>query len=194
MDPHGLLSDWLRKTFPAGPPSPTSRSVPSFLLPDHEGWLVSSEDMRAQGPYVLTFFHGSWCSDCLARLKALESGLERIHELGADVVACSPETLEFPRRLKAENRIPFHVVSDVDCALGIDLGLAFPVSAETRRRLEAAGIDLVARNGDRRWMLPIPMTLIVDRKGEVAKTFIECDRRADPDEIVAALGDCIQRD
>ena len=73
MDPHCLLTDWLRTTFPAGPPSPANRSVPSFLLPDHDGSLVSSEEMRAQGPYVLTFFHGSWCEHCVRRLKLLEA-------------------------------------------------------------------------------------------------------------------------
>jgi len=189
MDPHRLLSEWLRTTFPVGPPSPTDCSVPPFLLPDHEGWLVSSEEMRTQGPYVLTFFHGSWCVDCRARLTVLQSGLHRIHEFGADVIACSPETLEFPRRLKAEDGIRFHLVSDVDCALSIDLGLAYPVSYDTRRRLEGAGIDLEARNGDRRWMLPIPTIMIVDRKGRVAKTF-DGDQRIELDEIVDALCEC----
>src|SRR6202000_599984 len=160
MDPHGLLTDWLRNMFRAGPPLPASRSVPPFLLPDHEGWLVSSEEMRARGPYVLTFFHGSWCPACVAKLRALQEALARIHELGADVVACSPETLEHPRRFKAENGLRFHVVSDVDCALGIDLGLAFPVPRETRLILEAAGVDLQARHGDGRWMLPVSMTMI----------------------------------
>jgi peroxiredoxin len=186
MDPHRLQSEWLRTMFPAGPPSPADRSVPPFLLPDHEGWLVSSEEMRAQGPYVLEFFHGSWCADCRARLAMLQSGLHRIHEFGADVIACSPETLEFPRRLKAEEGIRFHIVSDVDCALSIDLGLAYPVSCDTRRHLRGAGIDLEARNGDRRWMLPIPTIMIVNRKGTVAKTF-DGNQRIELDEIVDAL-------
>lgn len=189
MDPHCLLSEWLRTTFPAGPPSPADRSVPPFLLPDHEGLLVSSEQMRAQGPYVLMFFHGSWCADCRCRLTVLQSGLHRFHKLSADVIACSPETLEFPRRLKAEEGIRFHIVSDVDCALSIDLGLAYPVSYETRRRLEEVGIDLEARNGDPRWMLPIPTIMIVDRKGRVARTF-DSDQRIELDEIVDVLCAC----
>ena len=81
MDPHRLLSEWLRTTFPAGPPSPADRSVPPFILPDHEGWLVSSAKMQAQGAYVLAFFHGSWCITCRAMLTELQSGLHRIHEV-----------------------------------------------------------------------------------------------------------------
>jgi peroxiredoxin len=189
MDPHRLLSEWLRTTFPAGPPSPADRSVPPFILPDHEGWLVSSAKMQAQGAYVLAFFHGSWCITCRAMLTELQSGLHRIHEVGADVIACSPETLEFPRRLKVEDGIRFHLVSDVDCALSIDLGLAYPVSYDTRQHLKGAGIDLEARNGDRRWMLPIPMIMIVDQKGRVAKAF-GGDLWIELDEIVDALYEC----
>lgn len=187
MNPHSLLSDWLRVIFPAGPPSPKNRLVPPFLLPDHEGWLVSSEQMRAQGPYVLTFFHGSWCPSCVEKLKALEAALDRIHGLGADVLACSPETLEFPRKLKNENGLRFHVVSDVDCALSTDMGLAFPVRDETRRRMEAGGIDLRVRHGDGRWMLPVSITMIVDGKGEVMRTFDDAHRPIDIDQVLAAL-------
>lgn len=190
MDPHGLLTDWLRTTFPVGPPLPANRSVPPFLLPDHEGWLVSSEEMRARGPYVLTFFHGSWCAACVTKLRDLEAALDRIYELGADVVACSPETLEHPRRLKTENELRFHVVADVDCALSIDLGVAFPVPTDTRRLLQDAGVDLQARQGDGRWMLPVSMTLIVDRRGRVVAAFDDTDRAVDVAGILAALIDC----
>jgi peroxiredoxin len=182
MDSHVLLSDWLRTTFPAGPPLPGS--IPPFLLPDHEGWLVCSKELQAGGPYVLTFFHGSWCPSCVRKLGLLEAGLDRIHELGADVVACSPETHGFPRALKAEKALRFRILSDVDCALSANLGLAFAVPDQIRHRLE---IDLVARHGDGRWILPVPVTLIVGRDGEVVKTFVSADGRVDLDEIVAAL-------
>jgi peroxiredoxin len=187
MNPHGLMTDWLRRTFPAGPPLPANRPVPPFLLPNHDGWLVSSEELHAQGPYVLAFFHGSWCQDCIERLDALEAGLNRINELAADVVACCPETLEFPRRLRSEKGYRFRVLSDVDSALGIDLGLAFLVCDELCAAMKESGIDLKARQGNSRPMLSTSSTMIVDRNGEIAKTFLEADGRLDVDAILAAL-------
>jgi peroxiredoxin len=185
MDPHHLLSDWLGTMFPGGPPSPAT--IPPFLLPDHEGWLVCSGELQAQGPYVLTFFHGSWCPGCVRKLKLLGAGLDRIHELGADVVACSPETHGFPRRLKAENGLRFRVLSDVDCALSVDLGLAFAVPDQIKRRLAELEIDLGVRHGEGRWMLPIPITLVVDPEGRVDRTFADAEHTIDVEGILASL-------
>ena len=185
MDPHVLLSDWLRTVFPAGPPLPAI--VPPFLLPDHEGWLISSDEIQARGPYVLSFFHGSWCPACRATLARLEAGLDRIHRQGADVLACSPETRGFPRMLKTGNALLLKVLSDVDCALSADIGLAFAVPEDIRPHLAELDIDLSARQGDGRWMLPIPVTLVVGRKGDVARIFTTRGLDLDIDGIFATL-------
>lgn len=185
MDPHVLLSDWLRTVFPAGPPLPAT--VPPFLLPDEEGWLISSGEMQVRGPYVLSFFHGSWCPACRAKLGRIVAGLDRIHRHGADVLACSPETRGFPRTLKAGNALRFKMLSDVDCGLSADLGLAFVVPEDIRRRLAELDVDLSARQGDGRWMLPIPVTLVVGRKGNVARIFTTCGLDLDIEGIVATL-------
>jgi peroxiredoxin len=187
MDPHRLLSNWLRSVFPEAPRLVANRTVPAFLLPDHRGWLVSSEELRSQGPYVLTFFHGSWCPSCIKSLRLFESEFDRIHELGADIVACSPETFGFPRKLKAESGFRFLVLSDVDCALSIDLGFAFAVPEEIRPPLMEIGVNLEERHGDPRWLLPIPLTMVVDRKGEVVKAFVDIGHEAGIDGIAAAL-------
>jgi peroxiredoxin len=187
MDPHGLLNEWLRTMFPAGLAPYAERTVPSFLLPDSEGWLISSEEMCAQGPYVLAFFHGSWCSSCVERLEYFETCLDRIHALGADLVACSPETFGHPRKLKAEKRLRYHILSDVDCALSADLGWAFAVPEEMRLHLRHSGIDLAVRNGDQRWLLPAPMTMVVDRTGLAVKTNIEIEKRADLEDVIRIL-------
>jgi hypothetical protein len=34
--------------------------MPSFTLDNHDGRLVSSDDLLAGGPLVLSFFRGSW--------------------------------------------------------------------------------------------------------------------------------------
>jgi peroxiredoxin len=136
---------------------------------------------------VLTFFHGGWCEVCLARLKVFEAHLDRIHELGADFVACSPETLSFPRKLKADSGLGLRVLADVDCALALDLGLAFPVPEAVQRRLQDAGIDLEARHGDGKWLLPVAITVVVDREGVVVATLAEAEPRANIDDVVGAL-------
>jgi peroxiredoxin len=185
LDPHVLISDWLRTVYPAGPPTPVM--VPPFLLPDQEGWLISSDEMLARGAYVLSFFHGSWCPTCLAKLGRLEAGLDRVHRHGAGVVACSPETRGFHRTLKTDSALRLNVLSDVDCALTSDLGLAFAVPERIRMRLEAMSVDLRERQGDRRWMLPIPVTIVVGRKGEVARIFTTCGLDLDMEGIVATV-------
>src|ERR1700733_6655973 len=185
MDSHVLISDWFRTVYPAGPPFAVT--VPPFLLPDREGWLISSDELLARGPYVLSFFHGSWCRTCLAKLGRLEAGLDRIRRHGADVVACSPETRGFPRTIKTGSTLRLNVLSDVDCALSSDLGLAFAVPERIRARLEAMKIDLGERQGDGRWMLPIPLTIVVGRRGDVARIFTTCGLDLDIEGIVATL-------
>jgi peroxiredoxin len=185
MDSHVLISDWLRTVYPAGPPFAVT--VPPFLLPDQVGWLVSSDELLARGPYVLSFFHGSWCPTCMAKLGRLEAGLDRIHRHGAGVVACSPETRGFSRTLKAGISPRLKVLSDVDCALSSDLGLAFAVPEDIRRQLETMNIDLGERQGDGRWILPIPVTIVVGRKGEVARTFTTCGLDLDMEGIVTTV-------
>jgi hypothetical protein len=103
------------------------------------------------------------------------------------VLACSPETRGFPRTLKAGNALRLKVLSDVDCALSADLGLAFVVPEDIRRRLAELDIDLSARQGDGRWMLPIPVTLVVGRKGDVVRIFTTCGLDLDIEGIVATL-------
>jgi peroxiredoxin len=176
MDLHCLLSDWLRTTSPVAAPTPANRTLPSFLLPDDEGWLVSSEALQARGPYVLTFFHGSWCPACVRTLQFFDAELDRIYARGADMVACSPETSGFLRRMRAEKGLRFHLVSDVDCALSIDLGLAFALPDQVRRQLIESQIDLPARHGDGRWLLPIHVTMIIDRHGQIADAFTDCEK------------------
>jgi hypothetical protein len=71
--------------------------------------------------------------------------------------------------------------------LGSDLGLAFVVPERIRARLEAMNIDLGERQGDGRWMLPIPVTIVVGRNGEVARIFTTCGLDLDIEGIVATV-------
>ncbi|MFX8922221.1 redoxin domain-containing protein, partial [Acinetobacter baumannii] len=53
-------------------------TLPDFLLPNAEGRLVSSAELLARGPLVLSFFRGDWCPYCNLALAALERALPAI--------------------------------------------------------------------------------------------------------------------
>ena len=65
--------------------------VPAFVLKDASGNTVSSSDLLAQGPLVVSFYRGVWCPYCNMELQALQEALPAFRELGAQLVAISPQ-------------------------------------------------------------------------------------------------------
>src|SRR5579871_4406952 len=49
--------------------------APSFKLQDPDGREVSSEELLAQGPLIVTFYRGVWCPYCNMDLQALQEAL-----------------------------------------------------------------------------------------------------------------------
>ena len=47
--------------------------APDFELKDADGNLVSSKELLAKGPVLLTFYRGIWCPYCNIELQALEA-------------------------------------------------------------------------------------------------------------------------
>jgi hypothetical protein len=72
----------------------------------------------------------------------------------------------------------FHILSDVR--------LAFAVPERIRESLTVVNVDLGSRQGDGRWMLPMPVTLVVGRRGEMAGMFMDCPG-LDIDGVLAML-------
>src|SRR5215469_12085418 len=56
--------------------------APSFMLKDQNGEDVSSADLLAQGPLVITFYRGVWCPYCNIELQALNDVLPQIRSYG----------------------------------------------------------------------------------------------------------------
>src|ERR1700728_1471789 len=53
---------------------------PSFSLSDQNGATVSSADLLAQGPLVVSFFRGTWCPYCDAEIAALADAYPQIRK------------------------------------------------------------------------------------------------------------------
>src|SRR5271165_3914393 len=75
--------------------------MPEFILPDEAGRLVSLSQLLDNGPAVISFNRGHWCPYCRLNVDALAKAEPEIAELGAQIVAVSPETVKWSAELKA---------------------------------------------------------------------------------------------
>ncbi|SDJ35975.1 Peroxiredoxin [Bradyrhizobium sp. Rc2d] len=180
------LVDWLRKTDVASGALQVGDTAPDFLLPDVHGRLHSSEQLRGEGPLVVSFYRGGWCPFCNAELRALQAVKAEFDSLKANLVVLSPETGDLPRQLKRQLNLDLTVLADVDHAVAISYGVLFRIPDETKAHYARQGYDLGRRHGSTDWMLPIPATFVVDQAGVVRGAFVEPDFtiRQEPSDIL----------
>src|SRR2546430_1914152 len=99
--------------------------APEFTLKDADGHEVSSRDLLAKGPLVVTFYRGVWCPYCNMDLQALQEVLPAIVERGAQLVAISPQTQSNSRKSHRQNKVTFPILSDPGNEVAARFGLRF---------------------------------------------------------------------
>jgi peroxiredoxin len=163
--------------------------IPDFVLPDAFGKMVSSRELLASGPLVISFYRGEWCPYCSVELRALQAAADEIAALGASIVAISGQAPDHALSLSEKHALSFPVLSDVDQTVIRAFKLRYPVPAELRAMFEARGQDIGAQNADGSWTLPISATFVADREGSIVVAHAEAEWRIrlDPEDILAAL-------
>ena len=163
--------------------------LPPFLLPNQDGELVGLEQLLAQGPLVIAFHRGHWCPYCRISADALARLHPTVAELGAQIVAITPEIEHFTSELKSDAKAPFHILTDLDNGYALELNLAVWIDDEKRAAMMQAGCDISAFQGNDCWTLPIPATFVVGADGVIKERFVDPDyrKRMPMEDIVAAL-------
>lgn len=164
-----LLSSWLRE---AGVPDGALKAnepAPDFLLPEANGRLVSSLELRQIAPLIVTFVYGTWSPTCAAGLRALHGAIPSIRASGARAIALTPETGDLPRNFKRDHRVDLEILSDLDLGVSLSFGLVSVVPAEIRNCLLQRGLDLYAPHCSPFWTLPMPATYILDQRGIIRR-------------------------
>jgi peroxiredoxin len=166
--------------------------MPDFDLPNVEGHFVASQALLERGPLVVSFFRGGWCPFCTTELTALQQAAPDIRARGAGLVAITPDTGAALASAKRDNALGYEVLSDLDLGVALQFGLVYRVPDAIRELYQRLSIDLGARHGsahDEVWLLPVPATYIVDRRGMVRFAEVDCDfrRRMEPEAIIRAL-------
>lgn len=175
----GIVDLALRKGDPA----------PDIELPNAVGATVDVAAMLERGPVVVTFYRGGWCPYCNLELKALQARLPEIHDLGAELVAISPETPDNALTTREKNELGFEVLSDAHNEVALAFGLVFELPAEVKPLYAKMGIDLPSQNGDGSYELPVTATYIIASDGTVAAAHVDPDYRyrLDPEDVIATL-------
>ncbi|NEP87813.1 MAG: AhpC/TSA family protein [Okeania sp. SIO2C2] len=165
------------------------KKVPNFSLPNAVGKIVELNSLLVESPVVISFYRGGWCPYCNMELRGLQKYLPQITELGARLIAISPETPDNSLSTTEKNELTFEVLSDRGNQVAKEFGLVFQLPEELRPIYQSFGIDLPAYNGDESFELPIPATYVIASDGTIIHAFVNpyYTQRLDPEEIINVL-------
>jgi peroxiredoxin len=151
--------------------------MPTFVLPDETGRLVSLKDLLAQGPAVVTFHRGHWCPYCRISISTLVKAQPRIEVLGARMVAIVPDREQFAAEMREDCNVNFPILSDMDNGYAMSLNLTIWVGSEMQEYMTQIGRILPQYQGNDSWMLPIPATFVIGKDGRIKSRFVDPDYR-----------------
>lgn len=155
--------------------------APDFSLTDPEGNHVSSIELLKKGPLVVSFYRGVWCPYCNMDLQALEMELPQIKQLGASLVAISPQSAANSRKSTRQNNLTFPVLNDVQNKVAAAFGVRYQLPDYLIDLYKSFKNDLPAFNEDDSWTLPIPGRFVIDTNGVVIYAEVDPDYTSRPE-------------
>jgi peroxiredoxin len=164
-------------------------TAPAFVLNDAEGRPVSSAELLARGPLVVSFYRGVWCPYCNMELQALQEALPTFRDLGANLVAISPQTSVNSRKSVRTNGLAFPILSDHGNQTAAAFGLRFTLPDYLVELYKSLKNDLPAFNGDPSWTLPMPGRFVIGQDGIIRYAEVNPDytNRPEPEDMLPAL-------
>lgn len=165
--------------------------APDFTLPDATGQPVDLYEWLKQGPVVLSFYRGEWCPYCNIELRTLQELLPQIRELGASLIAISPQTPDEALTATEKQNLEYAVLSDADQEVIGKFRVRYLVPQTVQDiSLNILNNDLTQRNADGSWNLPVPATFVIDTDTVIRARHVSTNymtSRMEPSEIVEAL-------
>jgi peroxiredoxin len=163
--------------------------APVFTLHDQNDNPVSSKDLLAKGPLIVSFYRGVWCPYCNLELQALEEALPKFKELGGNLVAISPQNPVNSRKSVRQNNVTFPILSDTKNDVAASFGLRFVLPDYLVDLYKNLKNDLPAFNSDPSWTLPMPARYVIGRDGKIAYAEVNPDytHRPEPEDMLPVL-------
>ena len=124
-----------------GDPAPPLRGP--ALFPDGSEGDLDLADLRGR-PVILAFYPADNSPVCTRQLNAYSSGIDRLRDIDADLVAISPQGIDRHRAFAAANGgFPFPLVADGDKAIARAWGVPGPLGFYRRSTFVVAADGIV---------------------------------------------------
>jgi len=115
--------------------------------------------------------------------------MDEFNELGATLIAISPELAEHSRALIEQKKLKFEILRDPGNEVAHAYGLRWVFPDDLKELYKQFDIDLAEANGDDSWTLAVPARFLVDPAGVVQYARVDPDytRRPEPQETLEEL-------
>ncbi len=144
----------------------TGDSAPMFTAQDQFNNSFSLSKALEKGPVVVLFYRGQWCPVCNRHLSQLQDSLQQIYDMGATVVAISPEKPEYLKMTKEKTHASFTLLFDKDYIIEDAFDVTFnPDSLKVEMYNNKLNAQLNKAHSGNSNRLPIPATFIINKKG-----------------------------
>jgi peroxiredoxin len=163
-------------------------TAPVFTLPDATGNNINLANLLKKGPVVLIWYRGEWCPYCNIQLEDIQKHIKDFKQLGAEVVAISPELPDNGWRLQEREGLEFHVLSDAQSKTAETYGVIYTLPPAVAERIQKR-FDIHTRNDDTRNVLPLAATYVINTDGIITYAFLDGDyrKRAETTDLLAHL-------
>jgi peroxiredoxin len=163
-----------------------------FVLQDVEGGELALETLLQRGPAVLVFFRFAGCPACNIALPYYDDALAPgLRDLGATLVAVSPQVPERLIEIRGRHNLTFKVASDLNNDLGRRLGILYTADEASQAAQRAKGGFIGDTTGTGTWELPQPAIVVIDHERVVRFVDVSPDWlvRTEADPVLQAVRD-----
>ncbi len=142
--------------------------APDFVLSNATDGTTKLSELLTKKKVVLTFYRGSWCPYCNLQLNHYQTALNEIHNLGAQLVAISPQTPDESLNIKEKNELDFEVLSDNGNIVARKYTTVFKNADAPVNTMTALGFDFDGHYSDDSRELPVPAVFVIERDATIS--------------------------
>lgn len=142
--------------------------APDFTLNNAMGENITLSNLLKEGKVILTFYRGTWCPYCNLQLNQYQTALEEMKELGAQLVAVSPQTPDESLNIKEKNELQFEVLSDNSNLVAREFTTVFKNDTAPIEAMTDLGIDFDSFYADDSKEIPVPAVFIIEQDSTIS--------------------------